>query len=278
VAVSLAASWLLVTRLERLGERAGLSEALLGVVAALATDAPEITSAVAALSHGQASVGAGVVLGSNVFNLAALLGLAAIVAGQITLHRRVVLLSGSVGVWIAVMCLLVVLGVLTPLAGLLAIAAVLAPALIAAGMRPGQLARLPVSRSWTRWLSTAIHEQEAELEEAIRPRRATCRDGVIAAAALLVVVAASTLMERAATTVGGHFGVPGIVTGGLVLAVVTSLPNAVAAIYLARRRRGAAALSTALNSNALNVAAGLLLPATIIGLGLRIGPGTLVAT
>ena len=34
----------------------------------------------------------------------------------------------------------------------------------------------------------------------------------------------------------------GIVTGGLVLAVVTSLPNAVAAIYLALRGRGAAAL------------------------------------
>ena len=100
---------------------------------------------------------------------------------------------------------------------------------------------------------------------------------MIAAAALLAVVAASTVMDRAATTVGGHFGVAGIVTGGLVLAVVTSLPNAVAAIYLARRGRGAAALSTALNSNVLNVAVGLLLPATITGLGPRTGPGTLVA-
>ena len=120
-------------------------------------------------------------------------------------------------------------------------------------------------------------EQETELEEAIDPRRGSWRDAVIVAAALLVVVAASTVMERAATALGGHFGVAGIVTGGLVLAVVTSLPNAVAAIYLARRGRGAAALSTALNSNALNVAVGLLLPATIIGLGPRTGPGTLVA-
>ena len=31
VVVSLAASWLLVTRLERLGERAGFSEALAGI-------------------------------------------------------------------------------------------------------------------------------------------------------------------------------------------------------------------------------------------------------
>ena len=277
VAVSLAASWVLVTRLERLGERAGISEALLGVLAALAADAPEITAAVTALAHGQASVGAGVVIGSNVFNLAALLGLAAVVAGQIALHRRVVLLSGAVGVWIAAVCLLVVVGVLTPLAGLLAVAAVLVPYLIVLGMRPRQLARLPVPGAWTGWLTTAVHEQEAELEEAIHPGRGSWRDGVTAAVALLVVVAASTVMERAATTAGGHFGVPGIVTGGLVLAVVTSLPNAVAAIYLARRGRGAAALSTALNSNALNVTLGLLLPATIIGLGPRTGPGTLAA-
>jgi hypothetical protein len=43
------------------------------------------------------------------------------------------------------------------------------------------------------------------------------------------------------------------------------------------RGRGAAALSTALNSNALNVAAGLLLPAAITGLGARSGQDVLVA-
>ena len=58
VSVSLAASWQLVQRLERLGERAGFSEAWVGLVAALAADAPEITAATTALAHGQASVGA----------------------------------------------------------------------------------------------------------------------------------------------------------------------------------------------------------------------------
>src|SRR5258705_7722598 len=82
-AVSLATSYLLVTRLERIGERLGLSEALLGMVAALAADAPEITSAVAALAQHQQKVGAGVIIGSNVFNLAALLGLGGIVAGSL---------------------------------------------------------------------------------------------------------------------------------------------------------------------------------------------------
>jgi Ca2+/Na+ antiporter len=84
-------------------------------------------------------------------------------------------------------------------------------------------------------------------------------------------------MEVAATAVGRRYAVADIVTGGLVLAVVTSLPNAVSAVYLARRGRGAAVLSTALNSNAINVVAGLLIPASLAGLGPASGPDTLVA-
>jgi cation:H+ antiporter len=275
--VSLGGSWLLVSRLERLGERAGMSEALLGMVAALAADAPEITSAVAALAHGQGAVGAGVVVGSNVFNLAALLGLASVVAGRIGLHRKVVWLSGTVAVWVALVCLLTVLGALSAIAGLILVALVLLPYLAILGLRPRQMAALPVPASWSLWLTAAVHEEELELDEAIRPRRGTWRDAVVAGLMLLVVVAASTLMESTGTTLGARFGVADIVTGGLVLAVVTSLPNAVAAVYLAARGRGAAVLSTALNSNALNIAFGLLLPAVITGLGPRTGQGILVA-
>jgi Ca2+/Na+ antiporter len=41
--VSLATSWVLVSRLERVGERLGLSEALLGIVAAFAAAASGCT-------------------------------------------------------------------------------------------------------------------------------------------------------------------------------------------------------------------------------------------
>ena len=84
-------------------------------------------------------------------------------------------------------------------------------------------------------------------------------------------------MEVTATALGRRYAVADIITGGLVLAVVTSLPNAVTAVYLARRGRGAAVLSTALNSNAINVIAGLLIPASLAGLGPHSGQSTLVA-
>ncbi len=275
--ISLATSWLLVSRLERVGERLGLSEALLGLVAALAADAPEVTAAITAMAGRQPRLGAGVVIGSNVFNLAALLGLGAVVAGRIGLHRRVVVLSGTVAMCVAAACLAVVTGLVPAAAGL--VVAVAAMALYAAvlGMSGQRLARLPLPGAWTSWLGSAVAEEEQELGEAIRPPSARRRDVIMAIAALGVVVAASVMMERAASALGSRFAIPDIVVGGLVLAAVTSLPNAVAAVYLAGRGRGAATLSTALNSNALNVTIGLLIPAAVTSLGRPSGQAVLIA-
>jgi cation:H+ antiporter len=275
--LSLGSSWVLVTRLERVGARLGLSEALLGVLAALAADAPEITAAVTALVNDQARIGAGVVIGSNVFNLAALLGLGAVLAGGIALHRRVVVMEGVVAVWVAAVCLVVIVGLLSPAIGLLLALCVLVPYVVLLGVPRHRLRRIGLPSSWVSWLTQAIVEEELELEIAIHPRRGRARDAIVAVVAVLVVVGASLAMEQSASKLGARNGIPEIVVGALILAAVTSLPNAVAAVYLARRGRGAATLSTAMNSNALNVTAGLLLPATIVGLGAASGQGTLVA-
>jgi cation:H+ antiporter len=275
--VSLAVSWVLVSRLERVGERLGLSEVLLGIVAALAADAPEVTAAVAAIAGHQQRLGAGVVIGSNVFNLAALLGLGAVVAGRIRLHRNVVVLGGTVAIIVAAMCLVVVTGVLRPAAGFALVLVTVMLYAVALGANGRRLARLRLPRPWIAWIRSAVAEEESELEEAIRPRSGRWQDVAVAAVSLLVVVVASVTMERAASALGSRFAVPEIVVGGLVLAAVTSLPNAVAAVYLAGHGRGAATLSTALNSNTLNIALGLLLPATVIGLGQSTGQTALIA-
>jgi cation:H+ antiporter len=275
--VCLATSWLLVSRLERVGERLGLSEALLGIVAALAADAPEVTAAVSAMASGQQRLGAGVVIGSNVFNLAALLGLGAVVAGRIALHRKVVVLGGTVALAVAGVCLVVVLGVVPPAAGCLLGLLVVALYAVALGASARSLARLRLPPPWIGWLQSAVAEEEAELQPAIRPAPARWPDVLLAGGSLVIVVAASVAMERAAAALGTRFAVPEIVMGGLVLAAVTSLPNAVAAVYLAARGRGAATLSTALNSNTINVAIGLLVPAALIGLGRPSGQTILAA-
>ena len=185
-------------------------------------------------------------------------------AGRIALHRRVVLLGGAVAIWMAAVCLAVVLDWIPALAGVVAVVVAMVAYVIVLGVE-GRGLRLPPR--WTRWLAAAVSEEERELEAAITPRRGTPRDVIVAGVSLVVVVAASVVMERAASSLGSRYGVTQIVVGGLVLAAVTSLPNAVAAVYLARRGRGAATFSTALNSNTINVVVGLMVPAAVIGLG-----------
>ena len=276
--VSLATSWVLVSRIERIGGRLGASEAMLGLLAALAADTPEISSAVSALAHHQQNVGVGVVLGSNVFNLAALLGLGAMVGGGIALHRRVVALEGAIGVWVAAVTVLTVLGVATPAVGLVLVLAALVPYVMVAGLNSTRRRARLGSTRLRRWLGRAIAEEELELGVAIHPRPGRFVDVAVGLMALVVVVTASVVMERATSTLGRRFSVADIVVGTVVLAAVTSLPNAVAALYLARRGRGAASLSIALNSNALNVAAGLLVPAVVLGIGPATANVSLVAS
>jgi Ca2+/Na+ antiporter len=179
--------------------------------------------------------------------------------------------------FVAVACLATVLGWIPVWMGLgLAAIAMLDYIALLGVNRPG-LRRLAARSRWGHWLRAAVVEEERDLDAAIRPRRGRRRDVVVATLSLLVVVAASATMERAASDLGSRFGVPEIVLGGLILAAVTSLPNAVAAVYLAVRGRGAAVLSIALNSNSLNVLFGLLLPGTLVGLGGPSAQTTLVA-
>jgi cation:H+ antiporter len=272
-AISLATSWGLVSRIERIGSRLRASEALLGLMAAFAADSPEISAAVSALARHQQAVGVGVVLGSNVFNLAALLGLGAVVAGRISLHRRVVVLEGAIALWISAVAGTTIAGALGPVAGMVLVLSVLVPYGLFAALH----GRIRFGTRMGRWLESAMAEEEIELRAAVHPRRGRSVDFIVAGVALVVVVVASVAMERAAVTLGSRWSVAQILVGAVVLAAVTSLPNAVAAVYLARRGRGVASLSTALNSNAINVAAGLLLPAAVIGLGPAGTDGLLVA-
>ncbi len=275
--LSLGASTILVARLVRLGERLAAPEALLGIATALAADAPEITTAVSALARGQRDVSVGVLLGSNVFNLAALLGLSALVAGRIVLHRRVVILEGVVGLWVAAVTVALTAGWLAPAAGLGLVLALVVPYLVLSALTPVRRRQLALPASWRDWLAEAVRDEEVELSAAIQPHSGSWKDGGLALVALAVVIAASVAMERAASVLGGRYGLASIVVGAVVLAAVTSLPNAVAAVYLASHGRGSATLAEAMNSNSLNVVVGLFIPAVIVGVGRSSAVGLMVA-
>src|ERR671935_2840122 len=98
LAVTLIAAAFFARRLDRVGLHLGLPETLLGLLTALAADAPETSSAIAALVRGAHDVGVGVVLGSNVFNLGAMIGLSALLCGGIRGRREALAVGGAVAI------------------------------------------------------------------------------------------------------------------------------------------------------------------------------------
>ncbi len=273
----LGGSSVLVSRIERLAGRLGISEAMLGLGVALGADSPEIVSAITASAHGDRNIGVGIVLGSNVFNLAALLGLGALVAGRIQLHRRVVLLEGAVATWVAIVSIVAISVGLDARAGLALVLVAVIPYVVVSACSADRLRHLGVPARQVDWIHAAIVEEESELAPAVHTVKRGRWDVAVGLTSLAVVIGASAAMEQAAAALGNRYHVSNLVIGGIVVAAATSLPNAVGAIFLARHGRGAAVLSETMNSNALNVLLGLFIPASVIGLARPSGQGVLVA-
>jgi len=84
--------------------------------------------------------------------------------------------------------------------------------------------------------------------------------------AVVLIVVGSTGMVRAALTLAKHWHVSQTITGFLLLAVLTSLPNAFTAVRLGTTGRGDALVSETFASNTINLTGGILVPALVAGL------------
>jgi cation:H+ antiporter len=270
-AVTVAASVVLARQLDRIGGRLGFSEALLGMVTALGADAPEIASAVAAVVAGHEDTGVGVVVGSNVFNLAALLGVSALIARRVRIHRHGLLLNGGVAIVVAIIGALVAMDLVSGGVGLVLALVVLAPYVVLSALHERARARLPAPLRE----AVAEEQQDARRDEVTRP--ATGLDAFAVVPVLGVVVGGAYGMVAAAQSLGDRFDVSDLILGALVLAALTSIPNLIAAVRLARQGRGAACVSEALNSNNANILVGLCVPALILGFGSASGIETFAA-
>jgi cation:H+ antiporter len=271
VAVSLISSLVFARRLDRVSETVGVSEGLHGLFTALGADAPEISSAVAAIAVGRNDLGVGVVLGSNVFNLAGLLGLGALAAGSIRVHRHGLTLDGVAALAVAGITAAIVLGAVGTVVGLVLLVAVLAPYFGVLSLRPARIRALDPGSRLARFLAAAVLEEHHDARRDVDPGKASPPDFVLLVASLLAIVGASIGMVHAATELGDRWGVPDLVTGTLVLAVLTSLPNVLTAVRLALHRRGSAVVSESLNSNSLNVLAGIAVPGLFVSFGAASG-------
>jgi cation:H+ antiporter len=262
IAVMLAAAAVFASRLDHIGLRLGLPESLLGLLTALAADAPELSSAVTALVEKRHAIAVGVAVGASVFNIAAMLGLSAVVTARIRARHEALELEAFVGLWMIAVTVLLAAGVLGGAVALALAGAVALPyvAILAAG--PRLAARLPLGAGESRFLGRSFGEQHRGATPLDSGREAA-RIVLVLSAALCLIVAGSIGAVRTATSLADRWSVPQALVGALVLAVLTALPNAWTGVRFGLQRRGSALLSETLNSNSINVVAGIVLPAAL---------------
>jgi cation:H+ antiporter len=232
-------SFVLTQALERLGNRLNISEGLLGVLVALGANTPEISTAVTALVKGHHDLGLGVILGSNIFNLAALLGLSAVFAGGFTVKRGEVFSNGGLSLLISALIILLSYGLLSPSWTLGATLLIMLPYI------------LILSRNTAVESSKQNEPSHGEMQ---------WTDSLTILPALVSIVLGSVGMVRSIEVLGDRWNISHVILGTLVLATVTSIPNVIAAVNLANRNRGTAVLTEAFTSNNLNVLIGISIP------------------
>lgn len=234
----LGASEIMVRELTVIGEVLELPSALLGLIVAAGADAPEISTAVAAMVAGSQGIGLGVVEGSNLYNLAGLLGLIALVAGALLPARGRVVHDGLANLAMTVPAVLLVLA--SSVRSLLAVLTLLTFLVYF-----GTVARHP---------------------HAVWHWRRLARPLIVALLATVGIVALSTLLVQAAIGLIHQLHVSEGLVAILVLPVSTSLPNTWAALSLARRGMGDAVVATTFLSNDINVVFGIAAPSLVLPL------------
>lgn len=148
------------------------------------------------------------------------------------------------------------------------LAIVFFPYVVLCALGPGRLRWLARIPSVMHFLERALSEERAaEPIQGESARAVSGFDMLSAVPALVCIILGSVLMVHGAQALGKDFSISDVIMGTIVLAALTGVPNVVVALRLAAKNQGAAVISEAFNSNSLNIAIGIFLPAWLIGLG-----------
>lgn len=244
-----------------LATRVGVSPLIAGLtVVAFGTSAPELSVSVSAALEGRSDIALGNVVGSNIFNIAVILGIAALIQ---PLRIQLAVIRRDIPVMIGASALafgLVLYGGVPRSAGLVLVLGLglylfftIRSAKGAGAGAGDELIDVPplMSRSWV-------------------------IDGLVLVGGLGVLILGSRLFVDGATVLAKSMGVSDAVIGLTVVAAGTSLPELAASVVAALRRQSDIAIGNVVGSNIFNVLCILGITATVSpihssGIGLRDG-------
>ena len=269
-----ASSWF-THRLENICDLLDLPDSLLSLLGALGANIPNYAASIVAIAHGQMSEGLGVIIGSNIYNVAIILAVSTFATSLhtgIRLGKRQAWDAQQVGVYtLVILCATMGSVALLTLQGGVGRNETIGRN----SLRPYDIAIVAVSLVtlgvFGGLVYHALHRKpHGVVEPSVAPadpvekRRSTRVSSVRAfggaTLALLTALGSVVVMVNAGQDFASDVHMPAAIFGLLVLAVATSLPNTVVAFILARTGRGTACIEEVFSSNSINAALGIALP------------------
>ncbi|MFX0067758.1 MAG: sodium:calcium antiporter [Promethearchaeota archaeon] len=236
-----------VTSMEKIIEITGLSEAAAGIaILAVMTSVPEMTVALFSVLQGAPGIAIGDILGSNLFNLGAIMGMLAILGFLKTCCPDTVMVTQLTDILFLtalIPILLVIFEIASPIVGIILFGVFILNVFSMTKKRT----IIPVAKV----------EEKPSSPKAGRLSRIV-RESKMAAVAILILsliglMIAGNLVVSSATGIATLLGVPQILIGAKIVSLGTSLPELVLDLTAVRRGRVQMALGDIVGSNLMNL-------------------------
>lgn len=219
--------------------RLGITPLVVGLtIVAFGTGSPELAVSVEAAANGNSTIALGNIVGSNIANIALILGVAAIIR---PIHINLKVLKREVPLMIAITVLLALMlfaGEINQLEGLLMIA--------------GSIAYVGMTFATARNNRAAI---KAYADELPKPTRAVWLDLALTIGGLGVLWLGARALLDGVVAVAQQIGISQVVIALTVVAIGTSLPELATSTVAAFKGEGDLAVGNAIGSNILNILA-----------------------
>jgi len=248
---------LLVRGASHLAAHFGISGLVIGLtVVAFGTSAPELAVSIKAGFAGQADIAMGNVVGSNIFNVLFVLGVAALIV-PLVVSKQLVRLEVPLLIGVSVLLLVLALdGNISRYDGLLLFAGIVA--YTAFTVRQSRKARAAVRVQYAHEFGDGAVAGRGRLPLQI---------AFIVAGLVLLVIGANWLVEGA-VTFARYFGVSELIIGLTIVAAGTSLPEVATSVVAALRGARDIAVGNAIGSCLFNIL-------SIVGIASMVTPGGL---
>jgi cation:H+ antiporter len=221
-----------------LATRVGISPLIAGLtIVAFGTSAPELSVSVSSALEGHSDIALGNVIGSNIFNIAVILGIAALIQ-PLQIHLAVIRRDIPVMIAASVIAFALILsGSFSRLAGF--------------GLLLALLLYLYFTIRSAKNLANPVPDESIESPPLLS--KSWLIDTVVLAAGLGVLLFGSQLFVDGATSLAKAMGVSDAVIGLTVVAAGTSLPELATSVVAAFRKQSDIAIGNVVGSNIFNV-------------------------